>query len=691
MNAPVPAEPATLAGHLLRIMDEAVVCADADGRVVLANEAAGRLFGRDPAGMVGRDLSELIPPEYRQSHGRWMREFARDGGRSRLMAARSQVKAARADGTVVPVEASIAHAAVDGRPMFLAVLREASGQTEAIRRLRESERRLAEAARLASLGFWEWDVATGVLYWSEEIFRIFGRDPGNGAPGYEEFLESVHPEDRPLVERAVAAAMEGEPYLVEHRLVRPGGEVRHVREHGVVTFAAGRPARMFGTVQDLTDRLRAEQEIRRLALLDDLTGLPNRNTFREALARHAATASADARLGLLCVDLDQFKLVNDNLGHGTGDLLLVAAAQRIRACVRGADLACRLGGDEFTVLLPGLDGPDTAADIAERVLQSLRKPFQVNGRELFVTGSVGITLAPDHGTDPEQLQANADSAMYAAKEAGRDCARLFTPALAAAVSGRATLAEQLRLALRDGGLSLHYQPILAVDGGAVVGCEALLRWRHPRVGDIPPASFIPVAEETGLIGEVGAWALRTACAEVGAMAGGAPMLAVNVSPREFRSPGYVDRVARILAEVGFPASRLCLELTEGVVLRDIDAARESLRSLRALGIRIALDDFGTGYSSLSYLARLPVDSLKIDRSFMREVTGEDCDAPLARSIIGIGLALGLGVTAEGVEDGSQLAFLRRHGCHQAQGYHLSRPMPAPDFAAFLARHGRAAA
>ncbi|MGU3540014.1 bifunctional diguanylate cyclase/phosphodiesterase [Methylobacterium sp. A54F] len=441
-------------------------------------------------------------------------------------------------------------------------------------------------------------------------------------------------------------------------------------------------------VRDQRERLRAEAEMHRLAHHDALTGLANRRQFNDALAdRYNSRRSDDPAFALLVLDLDRFKIVNDTLGHGMGDALLRRVAQRLSRAVREGDLVARLGGDEFAVLKGG--GVDLAGiqELAERVLDVLARPFLIDGHVLNIGTSIGIALAPSDGETPEQLMGSADLALYGAKDDGRGRYRMFEGSMNARIQARRLLELDLRRAIARQEFTLHYQPQVDARTGAYDGAEALIRWHHPERGLVPPADFITLAEDTGLIGPLGEWVLRTACTDALAWPDHLTV-AVNLSPVQFRDARLAATIRSILAETGLPGTRLEIEITEGSLLQDEQRTLAILRELRTLGIRISMDDFGTGYSSLSYLRRFPFDKIKIDQSFVRQTPGDKDSAAIVRAIATLGASLGMKTTAEGVETDAQSSFIAGEGCDQLQGYLISRPVPADRIAALFAAKPR---
>ena len=462
-------------------------------------------------------------------------------------------------------------------------------------------------------------------------------------------------------------------------------------------------------IRDATDRQKTRAHIEYLAYFDVPTKLPNRQLFRrDAALALRALAGEGGGAALLYLDLDRFKRINDNLGHAVGDALLQAVARRLEGGIRQPDgpandlvatapratRVARIGGDEFVVLLPGLSHERQIVAIAERIQRMLAEPIECAGHRMVVTPSIGIAIFPQDGSDIDDLLVKADMAMYHAKELGRNGHAFFKPAMAARSLGRLELETDLRRALETNEFELHYQPKLELASGSVVGVEALLRWRHPARGWIPPDTFIPVAEETGLIIALGDWVIRQACSQLVAWSReglGHLTIAVNASVHQFSRPNFADSVLRTLFSYGVKPSQLHIEITESALMRNVEDTAACLSKFRAAGIALSVDDFGTGYSSLGYLRQLPIDALKIDRSFVRDVHVTADDKAICAAIIAMARELRLKVIAEGVENAEQLEMLRSQGCDQAQGYFIGRPQPAASLAAWLAQGGVAGA
>ncbi|MBR0773987.1 EAL domain-containing protein [Bradyrhizobium diazoefficiens] len=439
----------------------------------------------------------------------------------------------------------------------------------------------------------------------------------------------------------------------------------------------GEPRYLINVVDDVTERRQADEKIAHMAHYDALTDLPNRTLFRAQIERELEKIASGAQFALLYIDVDEFKGINDSLGHHVGDELLKAIAARIRGCLREGDLIARLGGDEFAVIRTGIESPADALSFVTGLHEAIRRPYHCLGHQLSTDASIGIALAPQDGTDLDQLVKNADLAMYSAKAEGRRTHRFFEPEMDASAKARLMLEQDLRQAMVDGGFEIHYQPLVNLRSGEVSACEALLRWRHPERGMVSPAEFIPIAEDTSLINELGDWVLRTACSEAASWPDHV-RIAVNVSPVQLKCDNLALRIASALLASGLDAHRLELEITEAVLIRDDEVALSILHQLRAIGVRIALDDFGTGYSSLSYLKRFPFDKIKIDRCFVADIAEESGAPVIVQSVVNIASTSNMTTVAEGVETEAQREMLRALGCTEMQGYLFSAPKPAAE-------------
>jgi diguanylate cyclase (GGDEF)-like protein len=482
-----------------------------------------------------------------------------------------------------------------------------------------------------------------------------------------------------LPDLAADPAALGREAASETRLIRADGREVAVEVLARALEWRSRPLEVLA-VRDISERKEAAARIAHLAYHDALTGLPNRAVFGDHLARTlAAAGDGGAKVAVLCLDLDGFKAVNDLYGHPVGDELLIEAAQRLRGVARGKELVARLGGDEFALIQVAGDQPHHAGLLAERLAGAVAAPFELGGQSVRISCSIGIALFPTDADNPTDLVKNADMALYRAKAEGRGATRFYESAMDEALRQRRQLEADLRQAIARGELAVHYQPLADLESGRIVGFEALARWTHPALGGIRPDTFIPLAEQSGFIVELGAWMLKRACAEA---AGWQPTLkvSVNLSPVQFVHGDLAAEVERVLAETGLAPERLELEITEGLLIKDAEGALAILRRLKAMGVQISMDDFGTGYSSLSYFRMFPFDKVKIDQSFVRDMITNPQARAIVRSVIGLGQGLGMPVVAEGVETGEQLAALQAEGCSQVQGYLISRPGPIEHFA-----------
>ena len=551
--------------------------------------------------------------------------------------------------------------------------------------LHVSELRLNEAQRLAKVGSWELDFVSGKLHGSNEVFRIFEIDPNLFGGRYEDFLNVIHPDDRNAVDWAHNDSLTAHSSSeITYRLRMADGRIKWISEQCETFYGnQGKALRSNCIVQDVTERKRMERRIVEMATHDALTGLPNRHLLQDRIAQALAHGRRSGeQAAVLFIDLDHFKVINDSLGHDVGDSLLQEVAARLTATMRSEDTAVRQGGDEFIVLLPNLASALDAEAVAQKILDELTQPYHIHEKELHIGASIGIALFPDDGKDVEALLKNSDIAMYHAKESGRNNYQFFSPEMNKLAKERHSLGVDLRHALARNELLLYFQPVVDMPSGKLTSMEVLLRWQHPEQGLILPSRFIPLAEESGLIVPIGEWVLQQSCLQIRAwqeQGYDVPKLAVNLSARQFRHKTLVANVARILAETGVEGHCLTLEITESELVENVEKTIVALQQLNALGLEIAVDDFGTGYSSLSYLKRYPVNTLKIDRSFVRDIATDPNDAAIIAAIIAMARSLKMKVIAEGVETEEQLAFLTQQGCSRYQGYYFSQPLSAAEF------------
>jgi diguanylate cyclase (GGDEF)-like protein/PAS domain S-box-containing protein len=525
-------------------------------------------------------------------------------------------------------------------------------------------------------------------YVNPKLAEIIGYTPDE-VLAFESVLDVVVEEDHPIVKENIRKRLEGESKTVRYsfRAMRKDGEQVELEVHGAATEYLGRPA-IIGTLLDITDRKRAEAQIVYHAYHDPLTELPNRMLFMERLRLQLAQAKRqNRRLSIVYFDLDRFKFVNDTLGHSVGDEFLQTVATRLKGLVREMDTVARVGGDEFVILIPDVARAEDISVIAQKLLNSVARPLQVEGRALQITASAGVSTYPADGEDAETLLRNADTAMYRAKELGRNNFQLCTPELTSRAVERLAVQNDLRLALDRDQLVLHYQPVVSLTSGRIVGLEALVRWQHDQKGLIMPGAFISVAEETGLILPLGEWVLRTASRQLKHWQQTVMpdlRVAVNVSARQFREPTLVKTVEKALQAADIAPQYLEVEITESIAMESAEVVVANIEALRSMAVGISIDDFGTGYSSLSYLKRYPINSLKIDRSFVSDVATNAADAGIVRAVVEMAHGMKLNVIAEGVETKDQFAHLQKYGCDEMQGYWFSRPLPVDAISSLLA-------
>ena len=681
--------------HALDALPEGIVFLDNEGRYILWNQTYAEIYsgsadlfevgakledtlrigvargnypealGREDEWLAER-LSLLANPGYRHEQqladGRWIMIEERatpDGGSIGLRVDITELKHAlhRADAAIAQMDQTrnFLDSVVEGMPAILFVNDPATGAFLMLNRAGEAALSVSRAELMGKSYGDIFDTAQA------EMLRALDQKLLSG-------------EESTAAQEFAFDGRDGAAHLLSVRKI-------------LIRDADGVPQHIVSVCEDITEQRANEARIVHLAGHDSLTSLPNRVLFHDRLSRALRRATETEQVAVLCIDLDRFKTVNDTLGHPIGDALLKMVAQRLADCVREGDTVARLGGDEFAIIQHHVQGPDTAARLAVRVVEALGRVFDVEGHHLVVGASVGIALAPTDGTVAEDLLKNADMAMYRAKIEGRGAFRYFEPDMDVRLQDRRRLELDLRRALVEGEFILHYQPLMNVSENRITGCEALIRWRHPTRGLVMPDDFIPLAEEIGLIVPLGEWVIRQACQDGAKLPRGMKM-AVNLSPAQFHSERLVPTVVSALAASGLEPERLELEITESVLLHDSVANVKLLHEMRDLGVRICMDDFGTGYSSLSYLRSFPFDKIKIDRSFVSDLS-EDADAgAIVKAVAGLGQSLGMMTTAEGVETAEQLARLKLDGCTEAQGYFISRPVECGALLAFIeASHG----
>jgi len=666
--------------RLVERMREGLAQAGNDGVLQFVNDRFCEMVGYEREELVGMQGDLLLA--YSEDIS-LVREKIRL--RMRHVADQYEVRVRRKDGTIIWLE-------IGGAPVVdaagnvvgsIGVHNDVTERRMAEEALRESEARYRLMAENSTDMISRTSNRGVLLYASDACRRLLGYEPSELVG--RSFYDFVFDADRDEVRHLSSLIHESGPTTFAYRVEKKDGSLIwfETTSRSVRDVFTGKIREIVGVSRDVTERKRVEEQIEYQAYHDALTGLPNRRLFRDRLT----VALAHARrmkhpLAVMFLDLDRFKVVNDTLGHSTGDELLKTVGTRLQSSLREEDSIARMGGDEFTILLADLKTTDDSAKIAQKVLDTVAQPLRIDGTELFVTTSIGIALFPSDGDTAEALLANADHAMYRAKDAGRNSYQMFTPAMNNRALERLSLENDLRHALDRGELVLHYQPQINIASGRVTGVEALLRWNRPGFGLVGPKDFIPIAEETQLIVPIGEWVLREACRQAVEWQSDRPSgfrMAVNLSPRQFQHSDLPHVIAAALELSGIAPHDLELEITESLAMQNTTRTIATLQRLREMGVQIAIDDFGTGHSSLNYLRSFPIDSVKIDQEFVQEIEGSEADRAIVSAVIGMARGLRLRVTAEGVETESQLAFLREQGCEDVQGFLFGEPVPASAF------------
>ncbi|MEX2100555.1 MAG: EAL domain-containing protein, partial [Acidimicrobiia bacterium] len=669
---------------MVRDSSDIMAIVDTEGLLVYASPATERILGLDTAPLIGTDVFDLIHPDDRARAASGF-DLTRDGtGTDRV-----EFRFRHADGSWRVVEAVATNLLDDPSVKGIVIsARDLTDRRQAEGELREAQERFRSAFENAPIGMALMALDGRLFRVNRALAQILGRS-GRELLGAS-VVDLTHPEDLPELRASMRQLLSGTlpSNQLEQRYVHHDGHPVWIAVSvSLVRDLQGTPLYFVCQMEDVTERRASGEALAHQAIHDPLTGLPNRVLFVERLERELARAAVNQeRVAVLFLDLDRFKVVNDSLGHSAGDRLLVAVSDRLNNAVRPADIVARFGGDEFTVLCPNVPSEETAELIAERLIQAASRPVALVEGEVFVTASVGIALSGGESDTSETLLRNADAAMYRAKEMGRDRSEMFDTRTHHNAVDSLRTGNALHRAIERGELRLHYQPVVTLEDGLLSGFEALIRWEHPERGLVPPMEFIPLAEETGLIVPLGAWALSEACRQLREWqafqnADRRLTMSVNLSPRQLAEPGLPNEVARILHESGVAPECVWLEITETTLMRDAESAMSALGALRSLGLHLAVDDFGTGYSSMAYLERLPVEVLKVDRSFVQGVGQRSDSTAIATAIVSLARALGLRTVAEGIETTDQLEELRNVGCEMGQGWLFGAAQTADAYGA----------
>ena len=661
---------------------------DMASRILEVNDRFCEMVGYSEADLLGKTFADITHPADLDKSQQFRDRLLR--GNAGRAAGQLEKRYVRKDGAIVwvAIAASLVRDRKGAPDYCVTVIQDVTRRKRAEQALQDSKEQFQQLAMHIPEAFWITDLKRhAMIYVSPAFERIHGARLRSMRGVWRAWKDTLHPEDRARALEAHRSMAYG-PVDVQYRIVRPDGVTRWVRACGYpVENSRGVIYRVAGTIEDITERRELENRLHYQAHFDSLTGLPNRTLFFDRLGQALAQARRASRIvGFLFVDIDRFKVVNDTLGHHVGDKLLQHVARCLVRLVRAEDTVARLGGDEFGIILPHVDKPEHAGLIAQKALTALAEPLQLDSHEVVVTGSIGVALSSPDGVDAETLVKNADTAMFRAKNSGRNAYEFYTCSMNERALEQLHLERRLRRAIERNELTLHFQTKRNIATGELTGCEGLLRWREAGGRTVEPAEFVPLLEESGLIKQVGEWVVQSACRQIADwQSAGLPALpvAVNISAKQFSQRNLATIIENALRDNSVHGRHLEIELTESTAMQNAEEAIVVLGRLKALGVRIAIDDFGTGHSSLSYLKRLPIDVLKIDRSFVTGLPFSENDASITKAIITMAHSLGMKVVAEGVENRQQLTFLAENGCDEVQGYLFSRPLAANDLAKMM--------
>jgi diguanylate cyclase (GGDEF)-like protein/PAS domain S-box-containing protein len=666
---------------------DGLILLDHQGKISDVNPAGCAMFGYTHEEILSSGIGPLLAPENKD---KILQHLEQIGGFKNVL---HELKMRHKNGSEIWVEMSLAPIVVDEQPLAVGVLRDITSRKQISEALRESEERYSLSVQGANDGLWDWNMKTGVVYFSPRWQEMLGVSENEIGNTMEDWYRLIHPQDLEKFKLDLGNHLAGLSvhFQSEYRIKLQNGNYRWMLTRGVAVRDQDEvPYRMAGSQSDINERKLAEQQLQHDAFHDMLTGLPNRALLLDRLEHtmERAKRNGQASFAVLFLDMDRFKVINDSLGHHTGDQLLIDLSQRLSRILRPSETIARLGGDEFVVLLEDLKSPQDAELVAERIQEELRQPFILGGQSVFISASIGIVTGSNSYNRPEEFLRDADIAMYRAKADGKARFALFEPKLRERAVNRLELEADLRFALARQELKVFYQPVFSLETNKVVSFEALLRWFHPTRGLILPTEFIPVAEETGLILPIGRWVLAEACRQLHQWQIDYPntppfSISVNISGRQFVQPGFPELVEQTLKETNLDPHCLKLEITESLFMGDSKSVILTLNRLRALGVELLIDDFGTGFSSLGYVQHFPINAIKIDKSFVHQMDEPGNHSEIARTIVQLANELGLGTVAEGIETSGQLEQLRKMDCESGQGWLFSKALSQESIEAYL--------
>lgn len=674
--------------QLLNLIPDTVIIVDEKANITWVNNNITALLGYVPVELLGKSIECLVPRRIKEKHIQLRNSFIKSPNK-RAMNDGLGLWAIHKNNDEIPVCIELNHYEEEGKKFTVCSIRLLSEKELIATTMQKLHERLEASQSLAHVGTWDWDIVNETLVWTDETYRIFGVKPQEFEATYDAFLSYIHEDDRQAVKDAVSDAINHDSsYTIKHRVCRPSGEIRQVLEKGqVLRDSEGKAIRMIGAVLDITQLNKSEEKLKKLAHYDEVTQLPNRVLCRQEIeARIAHALFNNKKFAILYIDLDNFKNINDTQGHLVGDEFLYDRSQKLRKIIPEEMFLARFGGDEFIIITDYSDDEDDIRNIAINSAEQLIsfKPVKqsYDNFTIDITASIGIALYPSHGSDFTNLLSSADKAMYQVKNTGKDNYAVYHADIEQKRLRELQLISDMRIGLKNNQFTVHYQAKQCLKTNDLIGCEALIRWQHPTLGNIPPLEFISLAESSGLIIPLGKLVLEQSCLFIKQWQAHSDIplvVSVNVSALQLKDNQFKEEVLNAINEAGISGHHIELELTESLLMENIDATIRILHELKEIGVSISIDDFGTGYSSLSYLQKLPVDILKIDKSFIDSISSSDDNVWIVQSTISLALGLKLKTVAEGVETQEQKSILSKLGCDMLQGYLYSKPMPQDDF------------